>query len=163
MYTITATRSVSRVQAARAGHRGLRRNPCIVMRDGSTIRLAPGKSVTISEDAYQFNRKLLDEYSNCITVKSSVTRIEEDTVIPPPVPPVDPTEEDDTIDPPVEEPTESQEAPVEPTEVTEEVTVAVEEKKEPVKRRRRSSKKKAADEATEEAPKRRRRSRKTEA
>ena len=155
MYTITATRSVARVRAARAGHRGLRRNPLIVMKDGSTIRLAPGKSVTISEEAYNFNKKLLDEFASCLIVRSLNVRDEEDTIIPPPILPEGEDTEEETLDPPPEESAQEEVVEDPPEEVSQEVE-AIEP---PVKRRRKSTKKEAA-ESTEEKPKRRRRSRK---
>ena len=159
MYTITATRSVARVKATRAGHRGLRRNPLIVMKDGSTIRLAPGKSVTISEEAYNFNRKLLDEFSTCIVVRSLHKRKEEDTIIPPPVPPALPEEDEDGEDT-LDAPEESITVNAVEDKVPEDLKVEVSETT--VKKRRKSSNPEVKLEGTEDKPKRRRRSRKSD-
>ena len=158
MYSITATRSIARISAARAGSRR-RRNPLLVMRDGSAIKLAPGRTVTISDEAYLYNLNLINEFSDCLVVRNlsevSKDRTEADTEppqeIPPPVPEEQPQEEEEAVQEPVVE------------EVVEEVAPAseksVEEK--PKRRRRKSTKVSEEAESTkEEAPKKRRRSRK---
>jgi len=66
----------------------------LVMKDGSAIKLAPGRSIMITEDAYQDNKNLLEEYSdrlniNKVSPQINDVRIEQATDTPaPPAPPV---------------------------------------------------------------------------
>ena len=160
MYRITASLARARISATRAGRR-MRRNPLLVMKDGSTIKLAPGKSVTISEEAFVYNQNLINEYSDCLRVESlnhSLTDIrkEDDTKPPMELPPVEvPSDEEETQPPP---------APPAPAEEVIEVKAAKEEK--PKRRRRKTSVSESSETieveapVEEEKPKRRRRTRK---
>ena len=159
MYIVTATRSTARMRAVRAGARN-RRNPMIVLSNGSTIKIAPGRSVTLTEDTFQSNQNILREFSDCLIInkigdKDPVEwREEADTEAPPSVPPEPIEDEEEAI---IAPPTINE---VIPDEVIE---PPVEEPKPKATRRRRS--KKSEEEVTtevEEKPKRRRRSKKAD-
>lgn len=56
MYKITANLIKDRISISRNGHR-VRRLPSITLSTGALIKLAPGRSVTISEEVYALNEK----------------------------------------------------------------------------------------------------------
>ena len=159
MYIVSATRSTARMRAVRAGARN-RRNPMIVLSNGSTIKIAPGRSVTLTEDTYQSNQNILREFSDCLIINKSGEEDpvewgeEADTEAPPTVPPE-----------PIEEDVEAIIVPPPVSEVTpEEIIVLPVEEPNPKLTRRSRSKKSDVEVATEEVekPKRRRRSKKAD-
>ena len=56
MYKITANLIKDRISISRSGRR-VRRLPSITLSTGALIKLAPGRSVTISEEVYALNEK----------------------------------------------------------------------------------------------------------
>ena len=150
MYLVTALRAVQRVKAARTGVR-LRRNPVVVMKDGSTIKLPPGRSVRITDEIYESNKKLFAEFSSMITVKCLTPTVSPTPIEPTVnavVPPIAPVEEDeeDTIPPkvPAEEP---------------KVIVEEAEVKKPKTRRKKAASEDTSSSTSEDAPKPKRRRR----
>ena len=147
MYIVTALRAVQRVKTSRTGVR-LRRNPVVVMKDGSTIKLSPGRSVRITEEIYHWNKKLFEENSTVLRVtkvggteevkQESAPAVEVKTPVDPPA----------ALNEDIVENTKAVEPAVEPTEE--------------IKPKKRTRRKKSADtEVTEEASKRRRRRKST--
>ncbi len=90
MFRIKAKLIADRVNVARAGSRA-RRQPTIVLGTGAVIKLAPGRSVDITPQAYKANKTLLDQFSDMITV----TSLSGEPFVPPsklaPPPKVDPS------------------------------------------------------------------------
>ena len=71
MYTVTAVRSANRVHLSRTGIR-TRRFPQLVLVDGSTIKLSPGRSVKITEDIFKRNLELLNTFIGSVEVRDSL-------------------------------------------------------------------------------------------
>jgi outer membrane biosynthesis protein TonB len=67
MYRISAKNIASRVHVSRGGAR-LRRLPTLVLRTGQAIKLAPGRDVVITSEAFQENLLLLQSYEEIIDV-----------------------------------------------------------------------------------------------
>ena len=86
MYEIKAKLIADRINISRGGARA-RRLPSIVLATGAVLRIAPGRSVRVTEKVYEANKALLDSFKGMIDV------IDHREITPPaPVPP-EPVEE----------------------------------------------------------------------
>ena len=74
MFLITAKNIRSRVLVSRSGARR-RRLPQICLARGAVIKIAPGRSVTISLDDILSNMENLKDYENEITIKKVIHSI----------------------------------------------------------------------------------------
>jgi outer membrane biosynthesis protein TonB len=87
MYEIKAKLIADRINISRGGARA-RRLPSIVLATGAVLRIAPGRSVRVTEQVYEANRALLDSFAGVIDI------IDHREITPPaPIPP-EPTEEE---------------------------------------------------------------------
>ena len=131
MYKITAKKIANRVAISRGGSR-IRRLPTLQVAGGACIKIAPGRSVVVTEEIYKANEKLLEELSSVITVVSLRKEVsvdtEAETLPPEPAPP----------EPVVEEEPKSEPLP-EPEPEKEEDPVVVEEEPKPKPKRKRRS------------------------
>jgi hypothetical protein len=169
MYVVKAIKSAARMGIARTGVRR-RRNPVIVMSDGSAIKITPGRSIVITDDVYKANKNLLKEYADRLSISKLAspvndTRIEPVTEQPPPVPaePVDvevQQPDNEVVAESVPKPVDPEPIEADPTPVLEAEPVVEEVKPAPKTRRKRTNEV-ATEVAVEEAkPKRRRKSKK---
>lgn len=87
MYEIKAKLIADRINISRGGARA-RRLPSIVLATGAVLRIAPGRSVRVTEQVYEANKALLDSFAGMIDV------IDRRDITPPaPIPP-EPVEEE---------------------------------------------------------------------
>ena len=87
MYEIKAKLIADRINISRGGARA-RRLPSIVLATGDVLRIAPGRSVRVTEQVYEANKALLDSFEGMIDV------IDHRKITPPaPIPP-EPAEEE---------------------------------------------------------------------
>ena len=87
MYEIKAKLIADRINISRGGARA-RRLPSIVLATGAVLRIAPGRSVRVTEQVYEANKALLDSFAGMIDV------IDRRAITPPaPIPP-EPVEEE---------------------------------------------------------------------
>ena len=152
MYTVTAVRSANRVHLSRTGIR-TRRFPQLVLVDGSTIKLSPGRSVKITEDILKRNLELLNTFIGSVEVRDSlgvVINLEDmyskvDTIPPQPVPAPEP-EPIEAPEPVLEIETPAEEVIVEET-VQEEVVEVLKKEPKPAPKKRRKRRTRAQIEA----------------
>ena len=150
MFKIIANQISARVAVSRTGVRS-RRLPVIQMRDGTAIKISPGRSVVVSKEVLEANRSALSEMRDKIVILDLKTNkvvlphdfIVAETIPPQEVPP-EPVEEPPTV-PPIEI-DEVVEVKEEPAEEVPEEKPPVEEEPKPVKKpKRRSRAKKKAE------------------
>ena len=67
MYEIKAKLIANRINISRGGARA-RRLPSIVLATGDVLRIAPGRSVKVTEQVYQANKALIDSFADMIDV-----------------------------------------------------------------------------------------------
>lgn len=67
MYEIKAKLIANRINISRGGSRA-RRLPSIVLATGDVLRIAPGRSVRVTEQVYSDNKQLLEQFSDMIDV-----------------------------------------------------------------------------------------------
>ena len=148
MYEIKAKLIADRINISRGGARA-RRLPSIVLATGAVLRIAPGRSVRVTEKVYEANKALLDSFKGMIDV------IDHREITPPaPVPP-EPVEEvkpepvEEVKPEPVEEvkPKRRRSKPKPKPEPEAEVAPESEQKEEKPKRTRSRSRRKKTDDA----------------
>ena len=152
MYTVTAVKSANRVHLSRTGIR-TRRFPQLVLIDGSTIKLSPGRSVKITEDILKRNLELLNTFVGSVEVRDNLGTIVDledmyskvDTIPPQPVPAPDP-EPNEVPEPILEVETPTEEVIVEEP-VQEEVVEVPKEEVKPAPKKRRKRRTRAQIEA----------------
>tara|TARA_Y100000592_G_C5480603_1_gene325211 strand:- start:6600 stop:7010 length:411 start_codon:yes stop_codon:yes gene_type:complete len=136
MYKITAKKIANRVAISRGGSR-IRRLPTLQVAGGACIKIAPGRSVVVTDAIYESNKQLLEELSSVLVVTSLREEVAPDPVaetIPPQPAPPEPIAEE-----PLPEPKEQEEP-----ETVEEETVKEEPKPKPKRKRRSRAAKKEA-------------------
>ena len=87
MYEIKAKLIADRINISRGGARA-RRLPSIVLATGAVLRIAPGRSVRVTEQVYEANKALLDSFAGMIDV------IDRRDITPPAPMPPEPVEEE---------------------------------------------------------------------
>ena len=152
MYRISAKNIASRVHVSRGGAR-LRRLPTLVLRTGQAIKLAPGRDVVITPEAFQENLLLLQSYEEIIDVHEhpggalvSLHAARAPEPAPEPAPIHEPVVEPAPVvnEPVVELPMEPAEEPVVTEEPAEEPVVTEEPVEEPPKKKGRRKKKESS-------------------
>ena len=109
MYKITAKKIANRVAISRGGSR-IRRLPTLQVAGGACIKIAPGRSVVVTDAIYESNKQLLEELSSVLVVTSLREEVTPDPVaetIPPQPAPPEPIAEEPLPEPKEQEETEA--------------------------------------------------------
>lgn len=111
MYMISTVSTVGRVAITRTGVRGSR-VPQVVLGDGSTIKVMPGRSIHVTREVLESNMAVLKQYGECVRItpeysplEAQVAQVETHVELPAQVSPIPVAVSDtDHIEPVVETP-----------------------------------------------------------